>query len=86
MSSLAEIDEVQLALQTYKATFTRFRNFPTEETMLAAKIREQGDRLTALTEELIVREHQTIHRLLAFIRNTLLIVLPFCLVEELSLL
>jgi signal transduction histidine kinase len=77
LSSLAEIDEVQLALQTYKATFTRFRNFPTEETMLAAKIREQGDRLTALTEELIVREHQTIHRLLAFIRNTLLIVLPF---------
>ncbi len=77
LSSLAEINAVQQALQRYQETFTRFRNFPAEETLLAVDIREQGNRLTTLTEELIIREHQTIHNLLALIRNTLLFLLPF---------
>jgi len=77
LSSPAEINNVQQALEYYQETFTRFRNLPAEETMLAVDIREQGNRLTTLTEDLIIREHQTIHNLLAFIRNTLLFLLPF---------
>lgn len=77
LSSLSEIDDVQLALQSYQATFTKFRNFPAEEKLLAVVIREQGNRLTTLTEELIVQEHQTIHSLLALIKKTLLFLLPF---------
>ncbi len=76
LSSLTEIDEVQIALQNYEVTFVQFKNFPKEETLLAVKIREQGNRLTTLTEELIIQEHRTIHRLLALIKNTLLFVLP----------
>jgi two-component system, NtrC family, sensor kinase len=77
LSSLAEIDEVELALENYQTTFTRFRNLPIEEALLAVSVRKQGNRLTTLTEELIVREHQTIHTLLALIRNTLSFMLPF---------
>ena len=77
LSSLSEIDDVQLALQRYQSTFTKFRNFSAEEKLLAVVIREQGNRLTTLTKELIIQEHQTIHSLLALIRNTLLFLLPF---------
>ncbi len=77
LSSLAEIDAVQLALQNYTATFKEFRELPSEEKLLAVKLREHGNRLTTLTEELIIEEHQTIHRLLALIRNSLLFILPF---------
>jgi len=76
LSSLAEIDAVQQALQDYAATFTRFSEHPVEEKLLAVKLREQGNRLTTLTEDLIVHEHQTIHKLLALIRNSLLFMLP----------
>ncbi len=77
LSSLAEIDAVQQALQNYTATFKKFRELPSEEKLVSVKLREQGNRLTTLTEELIIEEHQTIHRLLAFIKNSLLFVLPF---------
>ena len=80
LSSLAEIDAVQQALQDYTATFKEFRELPSEEKLLALKLREQGNRMTTLTEELIIEEHQTIHRLLALIRNSLLFMLPFLVV------
>lgn len=76
LSSSTEISDVQHALDTYKATFVQFRNDREDDDLIAAKIREQGKRLTILTEELIVREHRTIHRLLALIRNGLLFWLP----------
>lgn len=75
LSSLPEISEVQQALKTYKATFDKFRNTQSVDE-LTGKLREQGNQLTTLAEELIVREHQTIHRLLGLIRNSLLFVLP----------
>ena len=77
LSSLLEINEVQQALQTYKATFVEFGNSQADAELIAAKIREQGNKLTTLTEELIIREHQTIHRLFVFIRHSLLFTLPF---------
>lgn len=77
LSSLLEINEVEQALQTYKATFAEFGNSQADGELIAAKIREQGNKLTTLTEKLIILEHQTIHRLLALIRNSLLFTLPF---------
>ena len=77
LSSLAEIIEVQNALQGYAETFAEFAVTKTGDKRIAEKIREQGNRLTTLTKELIIREHQTIHRLLSFIRNSLLFTLPF---------
>jgi len=77
LSSLPEIVEVQQALQNYREIFAEFTVFQPYSELTAANIREQGNILTTLTEELIVREHQTIHRLLALIKNSLLILLPF---------
>lgn len=76
LSSFAEITEIQHALDVYKATFVQFQDPGADGDLIAEKIREQGSRLTTLTEELIVREHRTIHRLLALIRNSLLGGLP----------
>ncbi len=76
LSSLPEIVEVQYALQSYRDIFAEFAIPQTDGKLIAAKIRKQGNKLTTLTEELIVREHETIHRLLAFIRNSLLFMLP----------
>ncbi len=76
LSSFAEITEIQHALDAYKATFVQFQDPEADGDLIAEKIREQGSRLTTLTEELIVQEHRTIHRLLALIRNSLLGGLP----------
>ena len=72
LSSYPEIREVQNALDTYKVTFDHFQSNQVDNDSIEAKIREQGKRLTTLTEELIIKEHRTIHRLLALIRNGLL--------------
>lgn len=77
LSSEQEIDDVALALHDYQQVYARFLAEDADPADAAIQIREQGNRLTTLTEELIVREHRTIHRLLALIRNTLLFVLPF---------
>ena len=55
-----------------------FAEFPQSRRneVMTVKIRELGNQLTILAEELIIREHQTIHRLLGLIRNSLLLVLP----------
>lgn len=76
LSSSAEIREVQYALESYKEVFADFKNSTTDQKIIAVKLREQGNKLTTLTEELIIREHQTIHRLLAFISHSLLFMLP----------
>jgi len=76
LSSSPEISEVQSALDTYNVTFAQFQNPRADAELIAAKIREQGKRLTTLTEELIIKEHRTIHRLLALIKNGLLLGLP----------
>lgn len=75
LSSRQEINAVRKALATYAVTFAGLRDLSasadTEE-----KIREQGNRLTVLAEDLAVRERQAIHRLLRLISNTLLTTLP----------
>ncbi len=76
LSSLAEINQVQQALRSYIEIFSQFENFRSDEALITAQIRVQGNKLTTLTEELIVREHQTIHRLLILIRNSLIFMLP----------
>lgn len=72
LTSYPEIREVQYALDAYKVTFVQFQSHQADNDVLAVKIREQGKLLTTLTEELIIKEHRTIHRLLALIRNGLL--------------
>ncbi len=77
LSSLAEINEVQHSLKNYKVTFDKFSLIEIDYEQVSFNIREQGNQLTTLAEKLIIREHQTIHRLLGLTKNTLLFVLPF---------
>ncbi len=75
LSSRQEISEVRHALQVYTATFSGLgRAGVGAET--AADVREQGNLLTVLAEDLAVEERQAIHRLLRLISNTLLMTLP----------
>lgn len=76
LSSFSEIDQVRNALNAYKSIFVEFRNHRADDPLIAVRIREQGKFLTTLTEELIIREHRTIHRLLGLIKNGLLFGLP----------
>ncbi len=79
LSSRQEISEVQEALHAYTSTFKGLqRTLINEES--AAKIREQGNQLTVLAEELVVEERLAIHRLLRLISNTLLVTLPLAVI------
>lgn len=76
LSSVAEINEVRKALTAYTTLVQTFRREQQHEETSATVIREHGSLLTTIAEELIIREHQTINRLLSFISNSLLFMLP----------
>ncbi|MDA3971964.1 MAG: ATP-binding protein [Desulfobulbaceae bacterium] len=76
LSSPSEINAVRNALNSYTTTFNEFQQHQPHTALIAAEIRTHGDQLTTLAEELIVREHQTIHHLLGLIRNSLILMLP----------
>ncbi len=77
LSSAAEISTVRKALTAYTVIFKAFLDNPKNDGEMAAEIRDHGGELTTLTEALIIREHETIHRLLGLIRNALIFMLPF---------
>ncbi len=75
LSSSSEISKVRHTLNDYKNSFTKF-NIAQSNEELMTQLRQQGNHLTLLVEKLIVQEHQTIHRLLDLVYNSLLILLP----------
>lgn len=79
LSSQQNINTVRSTLQDYGATFARLgHNELSRE--LAALIREQGNELIMLTEDLVVMERRAIQRLIRLISNTLLLTLPLLIV------
>lgn len=79
LSSKHEISEVRDALRAYAVTFAGLQDIGLRDET-AAMIRNQGNQLTILAEDLVVRERQAIHRLLRLISNTLLMTLPLLVV------
>lgn len=75
LSSRQDISEAKTALRDYAATFAGLLH-AFESNEITGKIREQGNELTILAEDLVIRERQTINRLLRLISNTLLLTLP----------
>ncbi|PLX48092.1 MAG: hypothetical protein C0613_11805 [Desulfobulbaceae bacterium] len=79
LSSQQDINTVRSALQDYGATFARLGHSELSRE-LAALIREQGNELIMLTEDLVVMERRAIQRLIRLISNTLLLTLPLLIV------
>lgn len=79
LSSQQNINTVRSALQAYSATFARLGHSELSRD-LAALIREQGNELIMLTEELVVMERRAIQRLIHLISNTLLLTLPLLII------
>lgn len=77
LSSPEEVREVRKALTSYKTIFNELQTNSSQDNLLKVEIRKHGNTLTTLAEDLIVREHQTIRRLLNLTSNTLLFTLPF---------
>ncbi len=71
-AQIAKIDEILREYETIFSAFQQDRN----NDALAVQLRVQGRQLTELAENLVVQQHQFIHRLLRLIRHTLLFLLP----------
>ncbi len=76
LSSPTEINTVRKALVTYTSSVATLLKNRDKSEKVAGEIREYGNQLTTIAEELIIREHQTIHRLLRLISHSLLFMLP----------
>ncbi len=77
LSSPEEVGEVRKALTSYQTIFNELQTNSSDDALIHAEIRIHGNILTTLAEDLIIREHQTIRRLLNLTSNTLLFTLPF---------
>lgn len=73
------IEPLQTALEEYAATFHLLG--PASKKKTAVTVRSQGNRLTGLAEELVVLEHHAINRLIRFISNALLLMLPLLIIS-----
>ncbi len=79
LSSLHNISKVRNALQIYDTIFSQL-SYSTTKNKAAAEIRDKGNQLTILAENLVTREHRAINNLLRMISNSLLLMLPLLII------
>ncbi len=73
------IEPIRTALEEYTTTFYLLSDASEKEA--AVTVRSQGNRLTGLSEELVVLEHHAINRLIRLISNALLLMLPLLIIS-----
>lgn len=76
LSSSPNRNEVPNVLRDYSASFVRLRH-PVDRNEAALQVRDLGNQLTILAEDLVALERRAINTLLRVISNTLLLLLPF---------